>query len=92
MTLDLADDYYDIASSATYNYSKMETGKDSATHSSVIMWHYFVEDIYFAEYGSDEITPYTVTINVKEKADGEYVYSFNAEKESSTRRRLYMPT
>ena len=89
MTLDLADDYYDIASSATYNYSKMETGKDSATHSGVIMWHYFVEDIYFAEYGSDEITPYTVTINVKEKADGEYVYSFNAEKESSTRRTLH---
>lgn len=27
ITLDLADDYYDIASSASYNYSKLETGK-----------------------------------------------------------------
>ena len=89
VTLDLADDYYDIASSATYNYSKMETGKDSIPHDGVIMWHYFVEDIYFSEFGSNEKTPYTVTINVKEKADGEYVYSFNAEKESSTRQTLH---
>ena len=89
VTLDLADDYYDIASSATYNYSKLETGKDSQTHDGVIMWHYFVEDIYFSEYGSNETTPYTVTINVKEKTNGNYVYSFNAEKESSTRRTLH---
>lgn len=89
VTLDLADDYYDIASSATYNYSKLETGKDLVTHDDVIMWHYFIEDIYFSEYGSNDITPYTVTINVKEKADGNYVYSFNAEKESSTRRTLH---
>lgn len=32
---------------------------------------------------------YTVTINVKEKADGDFVYSLNAEKESSTRRTLH---
>ena len=28
VTLDLADDYYTIASDAKYNYSKMETGKN----------------------------------------------------------------
>ena len=89
ITLDLADDYYDIASSASYNYSKLETGKESETHDGVIMWHYFVEDIYFSEYGSEETIPFTVTINVKEKANGDYVYSFNAEKESSTRRTLH---
>ena len=89
VTLDLADDYYDIASSATYNYSKLETGKDSNTHKDVIMWHYFVEDIYFSEYDGSGRTPYTVTINVKEKANGDFVYSFNAEKESSTRRTLH---
>ena len=55
----------------------------------VIMWHYFVEDIYFSEYGRQETSPYAVTINVKEKVNGEYVYSFNAEKESSTRRTLH---
>ena len=30
-----------------------------------------------------------VNINVKEKSNGDYVYSFNAEKESSTRRTLH---
>ena len=89
VTLDLADDYYEIASDARYNYSKIETGKDSDTHTDVKMWHYFINDIYFAEYGEEELTPYTVTINVKEKDIGEFVYSFNAEKESSTQRTLH---
>ena len=89
VTLDLADDYYQIASEATYNYSKEEIGKTSDPHKDVKMWHYFVNDIYFAEYGKSELTPYTVTINVKEKADGDFVYSFNAEKESSTQRTLH---
>ncbi len=42
-----------------------------------------------AEYGEEKYTPYSVTINVKEKDDGEHVYSFNAEKESSTQRTLH---
>ena len=37
-----------------YNYSKLETGKDLETHNDVKMWHYFVNDIYFAEYGEEE--------------------------------------
>jgi hypothetical protein len=55
------------------------------------MWHYFVNDIYFAEYGEESLTPYTVTINVKEKNDGDFVYSFSAEKakEPSTRQTLH---
>ena len=56
-----------------YNYSKLETGKSLATHNDVKMWHYFVNDIYFAEYGEKELTPYTVTINVKEKENGDFV-------------------
>ena len=91
VTLDLADDYYQIASEAKYNYSKEESGKDTETHKDVIMWHYFVDDIYFSEYGNEDYSPYTVTVNVKEKPDGTFVYSFNAEKteESSTRRTLH---
>lgn len=90
VTLDLADDYYQIASDAEYNYSKDETGKEIGTHDGVNMWHYFVNDIYFAEQGDPEhFEPYTVTINIKEKDNGEFVYSFNAEKESSTRRTLH---
>ncbi len=80
VTLDLADDYYQIASEATYNYSKEETGKSSVTHQGVKQWHYFINDILFQEYGQEETTPYRVTINVKEKNDGNFVYSFNAEK------------
>lgn len=89
VTLDLADDYYQIAVDSTYNYSKIETGKSLETHEAVNMWHYFVEDIYFVEDDSDELVPYTVTINVKEKDGGDYVYSYNAEKESPTRRTLH---
>ena len=55
VTLDLADDYYQIASEAEYNYSKLETGKELETHNEVKMWHYFVNDIYFMEQGSTEL-------------------------------------
>ena len=92
VTLDLADDYYEIAAEATYNYSKSETGKSSATHKGVKQWHYFINDILFQEYGEKETTPYRVTINVKERSDGEFVYSFSAERQnerSSTRRTLH---
>lgn len=92
VTLDLADDYYEIAAESTYNYSKSETGKSSATHKGVKQWHYFINDILFQEYGEKETTPYRVTINVKERSDGEFVYSFSAERQnerSSTRRTLH---
>ncbi len=91
VTLDLADDYYQIASESKYNYSKDETGKDKPTHDGVKEWHYFVNDIYFAEYDSDVYKPYTVSINVKEKTDGSFVYSFSAEKnnESNTQQTLH---
>ncbi len=84
VTLDLADDYYQIASESKYNYSKDEEGKPTEPHKEVFEWHYFVNDILFAEYGSDEYKPYRVTINVKERKDGTFVYSFSAEKEGST--------
>ncbi len=79
VTLDLADDYYQIATESTYNGSLDEKGKTTVTHDGVIEWHYFINDIFFQEYGSVEMQPYRVTINVKEKADGQFVYSFNAE-------------
>ncbi len=81
VTLDLADDYYQIASEAQYNYSKDETGKDTSTHEGVRKWHYFVNDIYFSEFDSEEYKPYQVSINVKEKDDGSFVYSFSAEEQ-----------
>ena len=92
VTLDLADDYYQIASEATYNYSKPETGKTSLPHQDVRNWHYFVNDILFQEHGETELVPYRVTINVKEKENGNFVYSFSAEKqkeELNTQRTLH---
>lgn len=92
VTLDLADDYYDIATDATYNYSKGETGKTTATHEGVTQWHYFINDILFQEYGEKETTPYRVTIDVKERSDGQFVYSFSAERQNKrlgTRRTLH---
>ena len=94
VTLDLADDYYQLAEDARYNYSKEETGKETATHKDVKRWHYFVNDIYFAEYSSDTLVPYTVSINIKENPDGNYFYSFSAERtekngESPTQRTLH---
>ena len=80
VTLDLAEDYYQIALDSKYNYSKNESGKDNLAHKDVKRWHYFINDIYFAEYDSDNYTPYRVTINIKEKSDGTFVYSFSAEK------------
>lgn len=92
VTLDMADDYYEIAAESTYNYSKSEMGKTSPTHEGVKQWHYFINDILFQEYGEKETTPYRVTINVKERSDGEFVYSFSAERQNkrpSTRRTLH---
>ena len=91
VTLDLADDYYQLAAESKYNYSKDETGKDSEPHKDVKRWHYFVNDIYFAEQGSEELIPYRVSINVKEKGEGHYFYSFSAEKAkgTSTQRTLH---
>ncbi len=87
VTLDLADDYYKIASEAKYNYSKNEIGKTTGPHIDVKQWHYFVNNIYFAEHGNDLYKPYRVSINIKEKMDGEFVYSFSAEKEESSSQR-----
>lgn len=92
VTLDLADDYYQIASESVYNYSKAETGKSTATHNDVKTWHYFVNDIMFQQDKNSPLEPYRVTVNIKEKTDGTYVYSFNAEIEKegeSTRRTLH---
>ena len=37
-------------------------------HKDVSQWHYFIDEIYFSEYGEDNFEPYTVIINVKEKS------------------------
>ncbi len=91
VTLDLADDYHKILSESKYNYSKKEIGKEKPTHDGVKEWHYFINEIYFAEYDSEVYEPYNVSINIKEKYNGSFVYSFSAEKSSepSTQQTLH---
>ena len=94
MTLNLADDFYRIIQESTYSGSKAETGKKSDTHAGVNMWRYFVNPILYMERSGDETTPYTVSIDVKQKDNGNFVYSFHAERDAKKMgtppRRLYM--
>lgn len=81
VTLDLGPDYPKITADAKYNYSKAEIGKESNTHKNVKEWHYFVNDILFAENGSSKYVPYRVSINIKETGNGNFVYSYSAENQ-----------
>ena len=82
VTLNLADDFYRIIQESTYGGSKAETGKTSATHAGVNMWRYFVNPILYMERSGNETTPYTVSIDVKQKDNGNFVYSFHAERDA----------
>jgi len=79
VTLDLADDWYEIAETSIYDYSKTETGKIADTHKGVKEWHYFINDIMFQERGQSEISPYRVITNIKERDEGYFIYSISAE-------------
>ena len=82
MTLNLADDFYRIIQESTYSGSKAETGKTSDTNAGVNMWRYFVNPILYMERSGNETTPYTVSIDVKQKDNGNFVYSFHAERDA----------
>lgn len=78
-TLDQVNDYQ-IATGSTYKYLKGEIGKETEKHKCVRVWHYFINDIYFAEYKAIKLHRIGVSINVKETVDGHFFYSFAAEK------------
>lgn len=78
VTMDLADDYYRITQEADYDHSSPEEGKLIATHEGVKTWHYFADQILFQEQGETQKTPYRIVVNIKEKPDGDFVYSFSA--------------
>lgn len=88
LTLNLADDLYYIAENSKYVSSKAETGKNNPAHKDVTEWHYFINDIIYREVdknGNVQEYPYRMNIDVKEKADGNYFYSFGLEKIKDTR-------
>lgn len=76
VALNLSGDYYQILEESEYDQSKPEE-KD---HPGVNQWHYFVDDIYYAEQGEDEATPYRIAINIKEKDDGSFVYAYYPQR------------
>lgn len=79
VTLNLADDLYDLARTSEHLASEDESGKNTATHKDVKRWHYFFNDIIYRNETGDD-TPYTVWLDVKEKDDGGYVYQLYAKK------------
>lgn len=78
VTLNLADDLYDLARTSVYMVSEDEHGKNTSTHQDVKRWHYFFNDIIYR--GNNGDVPYTVWLDVKEKSDGGYVYQLYAKK------------
>lgn len=88
LTLDLSGDMYQIISDTGFDANKKEQGKQTDTHKGVKQWKYFATDILVE--GAKGKEPYTVHINVKEKADGNYVYTYYVlnEKKSAKLRSL----
>ena len=78
---------------AEYRGYAKEDGEhiDNPTHEGVNYWRYFVNEIYYMEDGNSEREPYSIIVHVKEKADGHFVYSYEAvnEKRTSANPSLY---
>ncbi|MBQ3426031.1 MAG: hypothetical protein IJH37_02670 [Clostridia bacterium] len=79
ITLDLGSDLYQIASESRHNGSKAETGKNNDAHKDVSQWHYFITNVVYKNNSGEYIDGH-VNIDVKQKADGNYFYSFAFEK------------
>lgn len=78
VTLNLAEDLYDIASEAEYYTSEKERGKTTETHKGAKVWHYFSNE--FVYRNGDNDTPMTLWIDLKERDDGGWVYQLYAKK------------
>lgn len=79
MTLDLSTDLYQIASEARYVKSKAETGKENPAHGGVNEWHYFITNLVYLDADGNSIDCY-MNIDVKQKENGNWFYSFAIEK------------
>ena len=79
ITLDLSSDLYHIAETSTYVRSKEEIGKDNPAHDGVLEWHYFVTNLIYEDFDGKKFDCH-MNIDVKEKNDGTWFYSFAIEK------------
>lgn len=77
--LNLADDYKQILEES--NHKNSEENKEGKLIPNADMWHYFVDDIYYVDHEeSDVMTPYKITINIRETEGKDFVYSYSAKK------------
>lgn len=80
ITLNLANDIWEIANESRYENSKGEF-KQTRMHESSERWHYFVNAINYV----DEAQPgrngvYDFNLDVMERDDGDFVYTFSLKK------------
>ena len=85
VTEKLADDFPEIISNSTYDHSTAESGKGTYSHRGVTVWHYFANRIGFVNERQN-YAEYNVYVDVKEKFEGDYVYSFAAIKQKGSER------
>lgn len=80
ITLNLSSDFYQIAKESKYTGYKDEVGKkDNPAHNNVKSWKYFVTNIVYEEEDGTQTDCY-MNIDVKQKENGYWFYSFAIEK------------
>lgn len=80
ITLNLANDIWEIANESRYENSKGEF-KQTRMHESSERWHYFVNAINYvddAQPGRNGV--YDFNLDVMERDDGDFVYTFSLKK------------
>nr|DAH16395.1 MAG TPA: polyVal ADP-Ribosyltransferase [Caudoviricetes sp.] len=80
ITLNLANDIWEIANESRYENSKGEL-KQTRMHESSERWHYFVNAINYvddAQPGRNGV--YDFNLDVMERDDGDFVYTFSLKK------------
>lgn len=80
ISLNLADDIWEIASESTYDASKGGI-KETLSHDGSERWHYFVNAInYVDEQQPSRNGVYDFNLDVMEREDGNFVYTFALKK------------
>ena len=80
ISLNLADDIWEIASESTYDASKGGV-KETRAHDGSERWHYFVNAInYVDEQQPSRNGVYDFNLDVMEREDGNFVYTFALKK------------
>lgn len=80
ISLNLADDIWEIASESTYDASKGGI-KETLAHDGSERWHYFVNAInYVDEQQPSRNGVYDFNLDIMEREDGNFVYTFALKK------------